>query len=550
MCYKKNITSLKNMKNKKMHNRGFTLVEVLSIIAVLGVMIMLIFPNIGGSLEAKKDKELEKIINIVESAGKFYHSFNSDEYKFSIDKLKEEKYITSELINHKTGEEIDGCVRVVKDSEGFLIYKYTSCESMEVPFYAELNGGITSQKFETKYYDSTILELLTPTKENASFKGWEVVKGNSVLDGNKLIIGDTETILWAKWESWPLLTVNLNGGSTTQVFKEAYISGSNIILESPTREGYTFTGWTSGNALVSGNILTMGTKDATLTANWKINNYDITYNLNGGTLENKPSSGEYKEVITINNPIRVGYTFDGWTVNGTGATMNNTNLTVGYSNIELVAKWNANTYTINYYMGNGESTGGVTKLGTSTCKYDSTCALLSFANLNGIFPYSPQDNTTNGKTNYSWSFYGWSETETGLTRKYENSGSFTYKTANDINLYAIGRKSFSINSGIAPTVKMATLYQYWNPYSTDTSYLSSVKLPNPTAITGWTFVGYRVGSNTANSSVTFAASLAGTDTIPNYNVYPTTRSVYKRTISVEYNANGGSGTVAKSNKTQ
>ena len=550
MCYKKNITSLKNMKNKKMHNRGFTLVEVLSIIAVLGVMIMLIFPNIGGSLEAKKDKELEKIINIVESAGKFYHSFNSDEYKFSIDKLKEEKYITSELINHKTGEEIDGCVRVVKDSEGFLIYKYTSCESIEVPFDVELNGGITSQKFETKYYDSTILELLTPTKENANFKGWEVVKGNSVLDGNKLIIGDTETILWAKWESWPLLTVNLNGGSTTQVFKEAYISGSNIILESPTREGYTFTGWTSGNALVSGNILTMGTKDATLTANWKINNYDITYNLNGGTLENKPSSGEYKEVITINNPIRVGYTFDGWTVNGTGATMNNTNLTVGYSNIELVAKWNANTYTINYYMGNGESTGGVTKLGTSTCKYDSTCALLSFANLNGIFPYSPQDNTTNGKTNYSWSFYGWSETETGLTRKYENSGSFTYKTANDINLYAIGRKSFSINSGIAPTVKMATLYQYWNPYSTDTSYLSSVKLPNPTAITGWTFVGYRGGSNSANSSVTFAASLAGTDTIPNYNVYPTTRSVYKRTISVEYNANGGSGTVAKSNKTQ
>ena len=76
------------MKN----NRGFTLVEVLSIIAVLGVMIMLIFPNIGGSLEAKKDKELEKIINIVESAGKFYHSFNSDEYKFSIDELKEKKY--------------------------------------------------------------------------------------------------------------------------------------------------------------------------------------------------------------------------------------------------------------------------------------------------------------------------------------------------------------------------------------------------------------------------------------------------------------------------
>ena len=64
-----------------MNKKGFTLVEILSIIAVLGVMVLLIFPNIGGSTEDKKEKELQKIIGIVENAGKSYFSFNNDEYK-------------------------------------------------------------------------------------------------------------------------------------------------------------------------------------------------------------------------------------------------------------------------------------------------------------------------------------------------------------------------------------------------------------------------------------------------------------------------------------
>ena len=53
-----------------MNRKGFTLVEMLAILAVLGVMVVTIFPSIGGSNEAKKEKELEKIIGIIENAGK------------------------------------------------------------------------------------------------------------------------------------------------------------------------------------------------------------------------------------------------------------------------------------------------------------------------------------------------------------------------------------------------------------------------------------------------------------------------------------------------
>ena len=44
------------MKNKK----GFTLVEILSIITVLGIIVMLVLPNLGGSIDEKKENELNK----------------------------------------------------------------------------------------------------------------------------------------------------------------------------------------------------------------------------------------------------------------------------------------------------------------------------------------------------------------------------------------------------------------------------------------------------------------------------------------------------------
>ena len=61
--------------------KGFTLVELLAIITILGVMVILVVPQIGGSINTKKEKELEKIMDIIENAGKAYHSFNNDVLK-------------------------------------------------------------------------------------------------------------------------------------------------------------------------------------------------------------------------------------------------------------------------------------------------------------------------------------------------------------------------------------------------------------------------------------------------------------------------------------
>lgn len=198
-------------------------------------------------------------------------------------------------------------------------------------------------------------------------------------------------------------------------------------------------------------------------------------------------------------------------------------------------------YKITYYLGNGTSDAGNTKLGTSTCYYGQDCVLTSFSDLGGIFPYSSDDETANGKTNYSWTFYGWGTSETATSRTYANSATFTYSSTSDMNLYAIGRKRFYINTGIAPTDSLTTFYQYWNPYSTSTAYLTSITLPEPTPISGWTFVGYKGGSNTANGTVTFEPSEINVVITPSYNTYGRARSIYKRSLVVSYSGNGSTG---------
>jgi len=468
------------MKNRK----GFTLVELLAIIVILGIIVVMVLPQIGESISYRKQRQYENIINIIKNSAKAYNNENKNITKVSLRTLESNKYLTSNLTNPITEQEMSGCIRISRDIENVNVYDYyenPECNTVSINLTVNLNGGSITQSFNTTYDENTVIDLSTPTKAGSDFSGWEVVEGNSILNGDTLIIGSTDTVLYAMWGSFPTLTVNLNGGSTTQVFDQYYQVRDNIILTQPTRTGYTFTGWTvtKGNSLISGNSVIMGSQDTTITANWTVN-----------------------------------------------------------------------TYTINYYQGNGTSTAGTKLLGTSTCTYNSTCTLKTYENLEGIFPNSSADNTATGNTNYNWSFNGWSTTQTGTSIAYSNGGSFTYGTASNLNLYAVGRRNIYFNSGIAPTDRISVPYQYWNPYSTDTTYVTGVTVPTQTAIGSWTFLGYVSGSNSASSNVTLAASTVGTSQKLSPLTSSTFRSVYSRTLTVSYNANSGSGTTTATTKVQ
>jgi len=64
------------------------------------------------------------------------------------------------------------------------------------------------------------------------------------------------------------VTLNANGGSVTPA-SVSQMTGTTYTLPTPTRSGYTFTGWTlSGGGSLSGSTYTFGTSNGTVTAQW------------------------------------------------------------------------------------------------------------------------------------------------------------------------------------------------------------------------------------------------------------------------------------------
>lgn len=248
---------------------------------------------------------------------------------------------------------------------------------------------------------------------------------------------------------------------------------------------------------------------------------------------------------------RNGYTQTGWQDTATtpptnynmGASYNKFVPQMGNNSTTktLKANWQQNVYTINYYLGNGTSTAGNYKLGSSTCAYGEVCTLNSFSSYNKTFPGSSS----------GWEFHGWANANNSTETLYTDQAAFVYNTMGDINLYAIGKKEFKFNYGVNPstTNSYVKVNQYWNPQSTATSYLSSILIPESPASSlsnyGWSFVGYRT-DNTASTTVTYSTTDVGTNKTPAYNADPNIRGVYQRSVSVAYDANGGTGSKSDS----
>lgn len=83
------------------------------------------------------------------------------------------------------------------------------------------------------------------------------------------------------------------------------------------------------------------------TANWRLTDYSITYNLNGGTANNKTSYNLETETFTLNNPTKTGYTFVGWTGSNGTTPQKSVSISKGSTgNKSYTAVFQKNVYTI------------------------------------------------------------------------------------------------------------------------------------------------------------------------------------------------------------
>ena len=136
-------------------------------------------------------------------------------------------------------------------------------------------------------------------------------------------VPENETIHYAQLTANYTVTFDTDGGSAVDAQNVAY-GGNATLPAAPTKSGYTFAGWYLGEETY--NFTTAVTENLTLTAQWTVNQYTITYDLDGGTAEGNPGTYTAEtDSFTLKNPTRPGYTFIGWS--GTGLTGEN-NMTV------------------------------------------------------------------------------------------------------------------------------------------------------------------------------------------------------------------------------
>ena len=179
------------------------------------------------------------------------------------------------------------------------------------PTYAvtlNTNGGTINNGNVTEYTYGVGATLPTDvTRTGYTFKGWYY---NENLTGSPVTaIGDTETgnkEYWAKWEiNQYTVTVKPENGEADITITQDY--GTPITAPAdPIREGYTFIGWDRDIPK------TMPAENITVTAQWEINRYTITFDTAGGS-DIAPITQDYGTNITAPaDPTREGYTFIGW----------------------------------------------------------------------------------------------------------------------------------------------------------------------------------------------------------------------------------------------
>ena len=247
-------------------------------------------------------------------------------------------------------------VTIPKGSTGDKTY-IENWELTEYNITMDLNGGSGETTLLYTVIDDEFA-LPTPTRHGYEFVGWtgegittpqtsvKIPKGST---GNKAYTANWQVIEYT-------ITLDTNGGPVVSPIK--YTVEDTFTLPYIFRPGYEFAGWTldgSGMLPFTPLIIYPGTTgDLHYKAEWRLAEYTITMDLDGG-------SGQEKVVYTITDedfelptPTRNGYEFVGWT--GERITTPQTSVKIpkgSTGNKAYTANWKVIRYTITLVTNGG-----------------------------------------------------------------------------------------------------------------------------------------------------------------------------------------------------
>ena len=248
-------------------------------------------------------------------------------------------------------------VKIPKGSTGNKAYT-ANWQVIKYTIITLLEGGNAGSSGAYAYTVEETFTLPTPTRTGYTFFGWTgegITKPQPNVTIPKGSTGDKTYI-----ENWVLtgyyITLDLNGGSGKE--KVIYtITDEDFELPTPTRNGYEFVGWT-GEGITTPQTSVIIPKGSTgnkaYTANWQLIEYTITLDTNGGPVVS-PIKYTVEDTFTLPYPLRPGYEFAGWVLDGSGM-LPATPLIIYYGttgDLHYKAEWRLAEYTITMDLNGG-----------------------------------------------------------------------------------------------------------------------------------------------------------------------------------------------------
>ena len=319
------------------------------------------------------------------------------------------------------GEKVYDLKDIYTQNEALTLYPVWNTNKYTITF--DTNGGSEIAPI-TQDYGTKITAPADPTRKGYTFKGWDKEIPETMPAENITVK--------AQWEiNQYTIAFDTNGGSEIAPITQDY--GTEITApNNPTRKGYTFKGWDKEIPK------TMPAENITVKAQWKINQYTITFDTNGGSEIDSITQDYGTKITAPDNPTRKGYTFKGWD--------KEIPETMPAENITVKAQWEINQYTITFDTNGGSEIAPITQ------------------------DYGTKITAPDNPTRKGYTFKGWDK-EIPETMPAEN---ITVKAQWEINQYTI---TFDTNGGseIAPITQ---------------DYGTKITAPDNPTRKGYTFKGW------------------------------------------------------------
>lgn len=360
------------------------------------------------------------------------------------------------------------------------------------------DGEMTAME-DVLYTSNVNIEENKFNRAGYTFAGWNTKadgSGRALSEGevSKALTdkdGDTVT-LYAQWKANRYyVEFDMNGGkaATTAAISAIYDEEFDIPVINCTREYYTFGGWTldkedseniyAPEQLVK-NLTTKNNETVTLYAKWIPVEFALNIDLNTGFYEignENPATYNIEQEVHLNNPVKPGYEFKGWSGDGIEGVSKDVTIPKGSTGEKKYkANWSDKLqYAITYDLSGGSLAEGK----SNPVSYD----------------VETEDFTLSNPTKTGHDFIGWSkdylpETEYTTTVKKGTTGDIQFKAVFKPCTYKV--ELDTVEGKFASETDNITEYTYG----------SEVKLPTGVTKEGFYFKGWNTDPDAKEPNVT------------------------------------------------